>query len=41
MMMMMMMMIAFKGAILDLLQSAHCVVNCLQHVRSSGPGAVV
>ena len=23
------------------LQSPHCVTNCLQHVRSSGPGAIV
>ena len=33
--------IAFKGAIRDLLQSPHSAANCLQHVRSSGPGAVV
>ena len=30
--------IAFKGAIQDFLQSPHSAVNCLQHVRSSGPG---
>ena len=30
--------IAFKGAIRDFLQSPHCAANCLQHVRSSGPG---
>ena len=41
MMMMMMMMIAFKGAVRDPLQSPHCAANCLQHVRSSGPGATV
>ena len=23
------------------LQSPHCTMNCLQHVRSSGPGAIV
>ena len=33
--------IAFKGAIRDLLQSPHSAANCLQHVRSSGPGATV
>ena len=33
--------IAFKGAIQDFLQSPHCSANRLQHVRSSGPGAVV
>ena len=38
MMMMMMMMIAFKGAIRDFSQSPHSAANCLQHVRSSGPG---
>ena len=30
--------IAFKGAIRDFLQSPHSAANCLQHVRSSGPG---
>ena len=35
------MIIAFKGAIPDFLQSPHCAVNCLQHVRSSGLGAIV
>ena len=33
--------IAFKGAIQDFLQSPHSAANCLQHVRSSGPGAIV
>ena len=33
--------IAFKGAIRDLLQSPHSDANCLQHVRSSGPGTTV
>ena len=33
--------IAFKGAIRDFLQSPHSAENCLQHVRSSGPGAIV
>ena len=33
--------IAFKGAIRDFLQSPHSAANCLQHVRSSGPRAVV
>ena len=33
--------IAFKGAIRDFLQSPHSAVNCLQHVRSSGTGAIV
>ena len=51
MMMMMMMMIiiiiiiitiiAFKGAIRDFSQSPYSAANCLQHVRSSGPGAIV
>ena len=41
MMMMMMIIIAFKGAIRDFLQSPHSAANCLQHVRSSGPGAIV
>ena len=41
MMMMMMIIISFKGAIREFLQSSHCVANRLQHVRSSGPGAVV
>ena len=30
-----------KGAIREFLQSPHCAANCLQHVRSSGPGASV
>ena len=33
--------IAFQGAIRDFLQSPHCAANRLQHVRSSGPGAIV
>ena len=33
--------IAFKGAIRHFLQSPHSAANCLQHVRSSGPGATV
>ena len=33
--------IPFKGAIRDFLQSPHCASNCLQHTRSSGPGAIV
>ena len=33
--------IAFKGVIRDFLQSPHSAANCLQHARSSGPGAVV
>ena len=33
--------IALKGAIRDFLQSPHCAANRLQHVRSSGPGAIV
>ena len=33
--------IAFKGTIRDFLQSPHSAANCLQHVRSSGPGAIV
>ena len=33
--------IAFKGAIRDFLQSPHSAANLLQHVRSSGPGAIV
>ena len=28
--------ITFKGTIPDLLQSPHCVTNCLQHIHSSG-----
>ena len=34
-------MIAFKSAIQDFLQSPHFAVNCLQHVRSSGQGAIL
>ena len=33
--------ITFKGAIRDFLQSPHSAANCLQHVRSSGQGAIV
>ena len=33
--------ISFKGAIQDFLQSPHSAANCLQHVHSSGPGAIV
>ena len=33
--------ITFKGAVQDFLQSPHSAANCLQHVRSSGPGAIV
>ena len=33
--------IAFKGGIRDFLQSPHCTLNHLQHVRSGGPGAIV
>ena len=33
--------IALKGAIPDFLQSPHSAANCLQHVRSSDPGATV
>ena len=33
--------IAFKGVIRDFLQSPHSAANRLQHVRSSGPGAIV
>ena len=33
--------IAFKGAISDFLQSPNCAANCLQHVRSRCPGAIV
>ena len=32
---------ALKSAIRDFWQSPHCAANYLQHVRSSGPGAVV
>ena len=32
---------AFQAAIRDFLHSPHCVANRLQHVRSSGLGAVV
>ena len=33
--------IELKGAIRDFLQSPYCAANCLQHARSSGPGAIV
>ena len=36
-----MIIITFKGAVWDLFQSPHCAVSHLQHVRSSGLGAVV
>ena len=32
---------ALKGTIRDFLQSPHCAANRLQHVHSSGPGAIV
>ena len=32
---------AFKGGIRYFLQSPHSAANCLQHVRSSGTGAIV
>ena len=41
MMMMVIIIIAFKDAIRDFVQSPHCAGNCHQHVRSSGPGAIV
>ena len=45
MMMMIMIMIitiiALTDVIRDFLQSPHCAANRLQHVRSSGPGAIV
>ena len=37
----MMIIIVFKGAIRDCLQTPHCAANRLQHVHSSGPGAIV
>ena len=33
--------VAFKGAVREFLQSPHSAANCLQHVRSSDPGAIV
>ena len=33
--------IALKGAIRDFLQFPHSTANCLQHARSSSPGAIV
>ena len=33
--------IVFKGTIRDALQSSHCASNYLQHVRSSGLGAIM
>ena len=33
--------IVFKGETRDCLQSPHCAANRLQHVRSSGAGAIV
>ena len=41
MMMIIIIVIAFKGAIRDFLQSPHYAANSLQHVRSSGLGAIV
>ena len=41
MMMMMMIIIEMKDAIWDVLQYPHCAANCLQHARSSGPGAIM
>ena len=35
------MIIAFKGAVQDFLQSPHSAANCLQQVRSSGPGTIL
>ena len=39
-MMMMMMMIMMMMIIIAFLQPHHCATNCLQHVRSSGHGAI-
>ena len=36
-----MIMIAFKGPFRDFLQSPHWAANCLQHVSSSGQGAIM
>ena len=33
--------ILIKGAVQDFMQSPHCAANCLQHVRSSDPGAIM
>ena len=33
--------ITLKGVIRDFSQSPHCAANCLQHVHSSDPGAIV
>ena len=33
--------IAFKDAVRNFLQSPHSAANCLQHFRSSGPGATM
>ena len=33
--------ITLKGTSRDFSQSPQCTVNCLQHVRSSGQGAIV
>ena len=38
---MMMMITALRGAIRDFLQCPHCAAYCLEHVRSSGLGAIV
>ena len=39
--MVMIIMISLKGANQDFSPSPHCAANCLQHIRSSGQGAVV
>ena len=36
-----MIVMTLKVAVLDFLQFFHCIVNCLQHVCSSGQGAFV
>ena len=41
MMMVMIKIIALKDEIRDFLHSPHCAANRLQHVRLSGPGAIV
>ena len=33
--------ITLKGAIRNFVQSPHCTVNCLHHVCSSGPDAIM
>ena len=39
--MIMMVMMTQKGTMQDLLQSSDCVVNCFQHVHSSGHGTIM